>query len=136
MTPWSNSAKSKRCARFAQRDDVSRVAPWRALSNQAEADRAFVESVDIFTARFAMYLSCDNIGGEGLIVAAGSYRSADGLGDRFRTAGAAYEGTPGKLEYQMMTDRYAIRLGVVAISYSASSARPLTRELLFRSPRS
>ena len=100
--------------RFAQRDDVSRVAPGRFIESGG-ADRVFfVESVDILDGQVRnVFVSMRSQGREGLIVAAKGVIELADNGDRFLVLeqGRRYEGTPGKLEYRTMEfDRYAIRL--------------------------
>ena len=114
VTPWSNSQIEEMRSRFAQRDDVSRVAPGRFIESGGTDRVFFVESVDILDGQVRnVFVSMRSQGRESLIVAAkGVIQLADN-GDRFLVLeqGRRYEGTPGKLEYRTMEfDRYAVRL--------------------------
>ncbi len=114
VTPWSTLQIEESRERFAQRDDVSRVAPGRFIES-AGADRVFfVESVDILDGQVRnVFVNMRSGGREGLIVAAQGVIEVAKNGDRFLVLeqGRRYESTPGKLEYRTMEfDRYAIRL--------------------------
>ncbi len=114
VTPWSNSQIEEMRERFAQRDDVSRVAPGRFIESGGTDRVFFVESVDILDGQVRnVFVSMRSQGREGLIVAAKGVIELADNGDRFLVLeqGRRYEGTPGKLEYRTMEfDRYAIRL--------------------------
>ena len=114
VTPWANSQIEEMRQRFAQRDDVSRVAPGRFIESGGTDRVFFVESVDVLDGQVRnVFVSMRSQGREGLIVAAKGVIELADNGDRFLVLeqGRRYEGTPGKLEYRTMEfDRYAIRL--------------------------
>ena len=114
VTPWSNSQIEEMRARFAQRDDVSRVAPGRFIESGGTDRVFFVESVDVLDGQVRnVFVSMRSQGRESLIVAAKGVIQLAENGDRFLVLeqGRRYEGTPGKLEYRTMEfDRYAVRL--------------------------
>ena len=114
VTPWSNSQIEEMRVRFAQRDDVSRVAPGRFIESGGTDRVFFVESVDVLDGQVRnVFVNMRSGGNEGLIVAAKGVIELADNGDRFLVLeqGRRYEATPGKLEYRTMEfDRYAIRL--------------------------
>ena len=114
VTPWANSQIEEMRQRFAQRDDVSRVAPGRFIESGGTDRVFFVESVDVLDGQVRnVFVSMRNQGREALIVASKGVIELADNGDRFLVLeqGRRYEGTPGKLEYRTMEfDRYAIRL--------------------------
>src|SRR4030095_4209300 len=114
VTPWGKSQIEEMRQRFAQRDDVSRVAPGRFIESGGTDRVFFVESVDVLDGHVRnVFVSMRSQGRGGLIVAATGVIELAENGDRFLVLekGRRYEGTPGKLEYRTMEfDRYAIRL--------------------------
>ena len=101
-------------ARYAQRDDVSKVAPGRFIES-ASADRVFfVEGVDLQGGRVrSVFVSHRSQGREGVIVASQGVIENHPSGERFLVLerGRRYEGVPGQAEYRMLEfERYAIRL--------------------------
>ena len=114
LSPWANRQIIESRARFAQRDDVSRVAPGRFIESSG-ADRVFfVESVDLAGSTVKnVFVSHRSQGREGVIVAAQGVIEIRPDGDRYLVLqqGRRYEGRPGLAEYRMFEfDRYAIRL--------------------------
>jgi lipopolysaccharide export system permease protein len=114
LSPWSNRQIVESKMRFAQRDDVSKIAPGRFIESGG-ADRVFfVESVDLAGARVKnVFVSHRSQGREGVIVAAQGVIELRPDGERFLVLeqGRRYEGRPGEAEYRMVEfDRYAIRL--------------------------
>jgi lipopolysaccharide export system permease protein len=114
VTPWSNAQIEDSRERFAQRDDVSRVAPGRFIESGG-ADRVFfVESVDLRGGEVRnVFVSARSRGKESLIVAENGVIEVAPNGDRFIVLqqGRRYEGAPGQLEYRTLEfERYAIRI--------------------------
>jgi len=114
LSPWASRQVVESKARFAQRDDVSKVAPGRFIESSG-ADRVFfVESVDLAGAQVKnVFVSHRSQGREGVIVAAQGVIEVRPDGDRFLVLeqGRRYEGRPGAAEYRLLEfDRYAIRL--------------------------
>lgn len=116
VSPWSQAQIEESRERFAQRDDVSRVAPGRFIES-GSADRVFfVESVDFDDGEVKnVFVSARSRDGkrETLLVAENGVIEVAGNGDRFIVLkqGRRYEGAPGLLEYRTLEfDSYAIRL--------------------------
>ena len=113
-TPWAQRQMAESRAKFAQRDDVSRVAPGRFIES-GSADRVFfVENVDIDggTVR-SVFVSDRRPGRETVVVAAEGVIEVRPEGDRYLvlSRGRRYEGVPGKAEYRMTEfERFAIRI--------------------------
>lgn len=139
VTPWANSQIEDSRERFAQRDDVSRVAPGRFVESRG-ADRVFfVESVDVVGGQVRnVFVSSNAQGREGVIVAERGEIEEMPNGDRFLVLaqGRRYEGIPGMHEYRTLEfDRYAIRLETRADQPLAERrARTLTTLQLLTNP--
>ena len=136
ITPWSNQQIAESRQRFAQRDDVSRVAPGRFIESAGARRVFFVESVDLHGATVRnLFVSHRSQGREGVIVAREGVIEVGPNGDRYLVLlqGRRYEGTPGQPQYRMLEfDRYAIRLDVrpdAPLAELNARAKP-TRQLL------
>jgi lipopolysaccharide export system permease protein len=135
-TPWAQRQIVESKQRFAQRDDVSRVAPGRFIESGA-ADRVFfVENVDLDAGTVRnIFVAHRSQGREGVIVAAEGAIEMRPDGERFLvlSRGRRYEGAPGQAEYRMVEfERYAIRVDArpdAPLQEIKARARP-TRELL------
>ena len=114
VTPWSQAQIEDARTRFAQRDDVSRVAPGRFIESGGAERVFFVESVDIDGGEVRnVFVSSRSRGRETLVVAENGIIEVAPNGDRYIVlkSGRRYEGTPGKLEYRTLEfDRYSIRI--------------------------
>jgi lipopolysaccharide export system permease protein len=114
VTPWGLSQIEESRQRFAQRDDVSRVAPGRFIESSGSDRVFFVESVDFDGGQVRnVFVSMRSQGREGVIVAAKGQVEVAPNGDRFLVLeqGRRYEGRPGSAEYRTVEfDRYSIRL--------------------------
>jgi lipopolysaccharide export system permease protein len=114
VTPWSQAQIEDARTRFAQRDDVSRVAPGRFIESGGAERVFFVESVDIDGGEVRnVFVSSRSRGRETLVVAENGIIEIAPNGDRYIVlkSGRRYEGTPGKLEYRTLEfDRYSIRI--------------------------
>jgi lipopolysaccharide export system permease protein len=114
VTPWSQAQIEDARTRFAQRDDVSRVAPGRFIESGGAERVFFVESVDIDGGEVRnVFVSSRSRGRETLVVAENGVIEVAPNGDRYIVlkSGRRYEGTPGKLEYRTLEfDRYSIRI--------------------------
>jgi lipopolysaccharide export system permease protein len=114
VTPWANAQIEDSRQRFAQRDDISRVAPGRFVESRGSERVFFVESVDVLGGEVRnVFVSTRTAGREGLIIAESGILETAPDGDRFLVLGQGrrYEGTPGMHEYRTLEfDRYAIRL--------------------------
>lgn len=136
ISPWANLQIAESKQRFAQRDDVSRVAPGRFIESSNAQRVFFVESVDLQGASVRnLFVSHRSQGREGVIVAAEGVIEVFPDGDRYLVLqrGRRYEGNPGQLQYRMLEfDRYAIRLDSrpdAPLSELNARAKP-TRQLL------
>ncbi len=136
ITPWANLQIAESKQRFAQRDDVSRVAPGRFIESSGARRVFFVESVDLHGATVRnLFVSHRSQGREGVIVAAEGVIEVTPNGDRYLVLlqGRRYEGTPGQAQYRMLEfDRYAIRLDTrpdAPLAELNARAKP-TRQLL------
>lgn len=136
ITPWANQQISESRQRFAQRDDVSRVAPGRFIESAGARRVFFVESVDLHGGTVRnLFVSHRSQGREGVIVAREGVIEVRPNGDRYLVLlqGRRYEGTPGQPQYRLLEfDRYAIRLDVrpdAPLAELGARARP-TRQLL------
>jgi len=114
VSPWSQAQIEDARTRFAQRDDVSRVAPGRFIESSG-ADRVFfIESVDLEGGEVRnVFVSSRSRGRETLVVAQNGIIEVAPNGDRYIVLrnGRRYEGTPGKLEYRTLEfDSYSIRI--------------------------
>jgi lipopolysaccharide export system permease protein len=114
VTPWANRQIVQSKTMFAQRDDVSKIAPGRFIESSG-ADRVFfIESVDVAGMHVKnVFVSHRSQGREGVIVAAQGMIETRPSGDRYLILenGRRYEGKPGDAEYRMMEfDRYAVRM--------------------------
>jgi lipopolysaccharide export system permease protein len=140
-TPWAQRQIIESKQRFAQRDDVSRVAPGRFIESRAAERVFFVENVDIERGTVRnIFVSHRSQGREGVIVAAEGVIELRPDGERFLvlSRGRRYEGTPGQAEYRLIEfERYAIRIESrpdAPLQEIKARAKP-TRELLSeRSP--
>ena len=114
ITPWANQQIAESRQRYAQRDDVSRVAPGRFIESSGAQRVFFVESVDLRGATVRnLFVSHRSQGREGVIVAAEGVIEVTPRGDRYLVLlqGRRYEGLPGQAQYRTLEfDRYAIRL--------------------------
>jgi lipopolysaccharide export system permease protein len=114
ITPWANEQIAESRQLYAQRDDVSRVAPGRFIESAGAQRVFFVESVDLHGATVRnLFVSHRSQGREGVIVAAEGVIEVQPNGDRYLVLlqGRRYEGLPGQAQYRMLEfDRYAIRL--------------------------
>lgn len=137
-TPWAQQQIAQSRERFAQRDDVSRVAPGRFIQS-GNLDRVFfVENVDIEAGTVRnVFVSNRSQGREGVIVAAEGVIEVRPSGERFLvlTQGRRYEGVPGQAEYRLVEfERYSIRIEsrpdapLQEIKARAKSTRDLLRE--------
>jgi len=139
IAPWAMQQIAESKQRYAQRDDVSRVAPGRFIES-AEGRRVFfVESVDLHGATVRnLFVSHRSQGREGVIVAAEGVIEVAPSGDRYLVLlqGRRYEGAPGQAQYRMLEfDRYAIRLDTrpdAPLAELNARARPTAR--LLREP--
>jgi lipopolysaccharide export system permease protein len=136
ISPWANQQIAESRQRFAQRDDVSRVAPGRFIESSGAKRVFFVESVDLQGATVRnLFVSHRSQGREGVIVAREGVIEVRPDGDRYLVllAGRRYEGTPGQPQYRMIEfDRYSIRLDIrpdAPLAELGARARP-TRQLL------
>ena len=135
-TPWAQRQIVESKQRFAQRDDVSRVAPGRFIESGA-ADRVFfVENVDLERGTVRnVFVAHRSQGREGVIVAAEGVIEVRPDGERFLvlSRGRRYEGAPGQAEYRLVEfERYAIRIESrpdAPLQEIRARAKP-TRELL------
>jgi lipopolysaccharide export system permease protein len=114
VTPWANGQISESRQRYAQRDDVSRVAPGRFIESGSVDRVFFVENVDLEGSTVRnVFVSTRQQGREGVIVAASGAIETGGDGERYLvlSQGRRYEGVPGQAEYRMVEfERYAIRI--------------------------
>lgn len=136
ITPWANLQIAESRQRFAQRDDVSRVAPGRFIESAGGQRVFFVESVDLHGSTVRnLFVSHRSQGREGVIVAAEGVIEVAPSGDRYLVLlqGRRYEGTPGQPQYRMLEfSRYAIRLDTrpdAPLAELNARAKP-TRQLL------
>jgi len=113
-TPWAQRQISESRERFAQRDDVSRVAPGRFIESGSAERVFFVENVDLEGGTVRnVFVSNRSQGREGVIVAAEGVIEVRPDGERYLvlSRGRRYEGTPGQAEYRLIEfERYAIRI--------------------------
>jgi lipopolysaccharide export system permease protein len=114
VTPWAQQQIADSRQQFAQRDDVSRVAPGRFIESAATDRVFFVENVDLEGSTVRnVFVSARSGGKEGVIVAAEGLIETRPDGERFLvlSKGRRYEGVPGLAEYRLVEfERYAIRL--------------------------
>ncbi len=114
VTPWAQQQVAESRQQFAQRDDVSRVAPGRFIESAATDRVFFVENVDLEGSTVRnVFVSARSGGKEGVIVAAEGLIETRPDGERFLVLaqGRRYEGVPGQAEYRLVEfERYAIRL--------------------------
>jgi lipopolysaccharide export system permease protein len=136
ITPWSHQQIAESRKRFAQRDDVSRVAAGRFIESAGAQRVFFVESVDLQGATVRnLFVSHRSQGREGVIVAREGVIEVGPEGDRYLVLlhGRRYEGLPGQLEYRTVEfDRYSIRLDTrpdAPLAELNAAAKP-TRQLL------
>lgn len=136
ITPWAHQQIAESKQRFAQRDDVSRVAAGRFIESAGAQRVFFVESVDLQGASVRnLFVSHRSQGREGVIVAGEGVIEVAPSGDRYLVLlnGRRYEGVPGQPQYRMLEfDRYAIRLDTppdAPLAEMNALARP-TRQLL------
>ncbi len=136
VTPWAQRQIVESKERFAQRDDVSRVAPGRFIESAA-ADRVFfVESVDLEAGLVRnVFVSHRSQGREAVIVAAEGVIEVRPDGERFvvLSQGRRYEGTPGQAQYRLVEfERYAIRIEPRAVAplQQVKARAKSTRDLL------
>ena len=136
IAPWANQQIAESRQRFAQRDDVSRVAAGRFIESSGARRVFFVESVDLQGATVRnIFVSHRSQGREGVIVAREGVIEVGPDGDRYLVLlqGRRYEGTPGQPQYRLLEfDRYSIRLDVrpdVPLAELGARAKP-TRQLL------
>lgn len=141
ITPWANEQIAESRQRFAQRDDVSRVAPGRFIESAGAQRVFFVESVDLNGATVRnLFVSHRSQGREGVIVAAEGVIEVQPNGDRYLVLlqGRRYEGVPGQAQYRMLEfDRYAIRLDTrpdTPLAELGAKARPTQRLLAEPTP--
>jgi lipopolysaccharide export system permease protein len=131
ITPWSIRQIDESKQRFAQRDDVSRIAPGRFIESSGAQRVFFVESVDLNGATVRnLFVSHSSQGREGVIVAAEGVIEVMPSGDRYLVLlrGRRYEGMPGQAQYRTLEfDRYAIRLDTrpdVPLAELSARAKP------------
>jgi lipopolysaccharide export system permease protein len=136
ITPWAHQQIAESRQRFAQRDDVSRVAAGRFIESAGAQRVFFVESVDLHGATVRnIFVSHRSQGREGVIVAREGVIEVAPDGDRYLVLlqGRRYEGVPGQAQYRLVEfDRYAIRIDVrpdAPLSELTALAKP-TRQLL------
>jgi lipopolysaccharide export system permease protein len=136
VTPWAHQQIAASKQRFAQRDDVSRVAAGRFIESAGAQRVFFVESVDLHGATVRnLFVSHRSQGREGVIVAREGVIEVQPDGDRYLVLlnGRRYEGAPGQAQYRLVEfDRYAIRLETrpdTPLAELSALARP-TRQLL------
>jgi lipopolysaccharide export system permease protein len=136
IAPWAMQQIAASKQRYAQRDDVSRVAPGRFIESAGAQRVFFVESVDLQGATVRnLFVSHRSQGREGVIVASQGILEVAPDGDRYLVLldGRRYEGLPGQPQYRMLEfERYAIRLDTrpdAPLAELNARARP-TRELL------
>jgi lipopolysaccharide export system permease protein len=114
VSPWSQAQIEDARTRFAQRDDVSRVAPGRFIESGGAERVFFVESVDFDGGEVRnVFVSARSRGRETLVVAENGIIEVAPNGDRYIVLkkGRRYEGTPGQLEYRTLEfDSYSIRI--------------------------
>jgi lipopolysaccharide export system permease protein len=114
VTPWSQAQIEDARTRFAQRDDVSRVAPGRFIESGGAERVFFVESVDFEGGEVRnVFVSARSRGRETLVVAENGIIEVAPNGDRYIVLkkGRRYEGTSGQLEYRTLEfDSYSIRI--------------------------
>lgn len=114
VTPWSQAQIEDARTRFAQRDDVSRVAPGRFIESGGAERVFFVESVDFEGGEVRnVFVSARSRGRETLVVAQNGIIEVAPNGDRYIVLkkGRRYEGTSGQLEYRTLEfDSYSIRI--------------------------
>ena len=138
IAPWAQQQIAESKKRFAQRDDVSRVAPGRFIESSGGNRVFFVESVDLEGATVRnLFVSHRSQGREGIIVAREGVIEVQAGGDRYLVLlqGRRYEGVPGQPQYRMLEfERYAIRLDtrpdapLAELSALAKPTRQLIRE--------
>jgi len=138
ITPWSIQQIEESKQRFAQRDDVSRVAAGRFIESSGAQRVFFVESVDLPSATVRnVFVSHRSQGREGVIVASEGVIEVRPNGDRYLVLlhGRRYEGTPGQPQYRTLEfDRYGIRLDtrpdapLAELNAKAKPVRQLLRE--------
>jgi lipopolysaccharide export system permease protein len=141
ITPWANQQIAESRQRYAQRDDVSRVAPGRFIESAGGRRVFFVESVDLQGATVRnLFVSHRSQGREGVIVASEGVIEVRPGGDRYLVLlrGRRYEGVPGQPQYRMLEfERYAIRLDTRPDAPLAElGARAKPTRLLLREPTS
>ncbi len=141
ISPWANLQIAQSKQRFAQRDDVSRVAPGRFIESSNSQRVFFVETVDLHGAVVRnVFVSHRSQGREGVIVAAEGVIQAQPNGDRYLVLqqGRRYEGLPGQLQYRMLEfDRYAVRIDTKPDApLSELNARAKPTQQLLREPTS
>ncbi len=138
ITPWANQQIAESKQRFAQRDDVSRVAAGRFIESAGARRVFFVEAVDLQNATVRnLFVAHRSQGREGVIVAREGVIEVRPDGDRYLVMlqGRRYEGTPGQPQYRMLEfDRYGIRLDtrpdepLAELNARAKPTRQLLRE--------
>jgi lipopolysaccharide export system permease protein len=139
IAPWANQQIAESRQRFAQRDDVSRVAAGRFIESAGARRVFFVESVDLHGATVRnIFVSHRSQGREGVIVAREGVIEVGPDGDRYLVLlqGRRYEGTPGQPQYRLLEfERYSIRLDLrpdAPFAEVGARARPTGR--LLREP--
>jgi lipopolysaccharide export system permease protein len=141
ITPWSNQQIAESKQRFAQRDDLRRVAPGRFIESAGAQRVFFVESVDLHGAAVRnLFVSHRSQGREGVIVAAEGVIEVQPDGDRHLVLlnGRRYEGTARRAavpdaRVRPLRDPPRHRPDVPLAEFNAR-ARP-TRQLLPSRPR-
>jgi lipopolysaccharide export system permease protein len=139
IAPWANQQIAESRQRFAQRDDVSRVAAGRFIESAGARRVFFVESVDLHGGTVRnLFVSHRSQGREGVIVAREGVIEVGPDGDRYLVLlqGRRYEGTPGQPQYRLLEfERYSIRLDLrpdAPFAEVGARARPTGR--LLREP--
>ncbi|HEX5363669.1 MAG TPA: LPS export ABC transporter permease LptF [Gallionella sp.] len=114
LSPWALQKAEEFKRKLESRDDVAAAIPG-TFRESGQADRVyFIEKVDIGSNRVGnVFVQSLQNGKQGTMVASQGLQETSPNGDRFLVLlnGTRYEGTPGKLDYNIVDfERYSIRI--------------------------
>jgi lipopolysaccharide export system permease protein len=140
-SPWADRQMLEARARYAKRDDLSRVAPGRFIESGSSDRVFFVENVDVEGATVRnIFVNLRSAGQESLIIAAEGLVEAKPDGERFLVLnkGRRYDLVPGRPDYRLVEfESAAIRLDSrpdVPLKQIGARAKPTPQLLEERTP--